>query len=133
MVQEVGRAGRNGSQAEAILYHKASGHKLMKQRVMEKIELLATDHFFSRTFYFMMCKQILLHADVVIYVLYYVHAKIAIYSTALVQCREYVCATRVVVACGPHMYSHDIQFASNLQVVYSNYACNDVTSTIQHS
>ena len=31
LVQEIGRAGQNGSQAEAILYHKASGHKLTEE------------------------------------------------------------------------------------------------------
>ena len=38
----------------------------------------------------------------------------AMYGTALVQCREYTRATRVVAACGPRVYSHDTQIASNL-------------------
>ena len=32
LVQEIGRAGRNGSQAEAILYHKLSGYKTKESK-----------------------------------------------------------------------------------------------------
>ena len=38
------------------------------------------------------------------------------YFTAPVQHREYMHVTQVVAVCGPHMYSHDTQFVSNLQV-----------------
>ena len=43
------------------------------------------------------------------------------YSTALVQRCKYVGVAHVVAAYGPRVYSHDTQFASNLQVFNNSF------------
>ena len=66
LVQEMGRAGRNGNQSHAILCHKAIGAKLVnRQHFMEKIKVFAAENCFG----FLTLSILLLDVSVVIYVL----------------------------------------------------------------
>ena len=60
--------------------------------------------------------------------------QLLMYGTALVQCREYMHATYVVVAYGSRVYSCDTQFVSNLRVVssHSYIACIVITHAKLH-
>ena len=76
LVQEMGRAGRNGDQSNAILYHKAIG-KISKQAKLygENKSVCRRELLFKDAFLRM--RIVLLDVSVVIYVLYYVLVKIA--------------------------------------------------------
>ena len=84
LVQETGRAGRNGAQAEAILYHKVIGKKITdspkqygeNQTTCRRLLLFKDFLFYDK-------KRLTLHVNVVIYVLSYVLVKIVIFSDLL--------------------------------------------------